>query len=237
MLETNLDDINAEILGNFVEKALAAGALDVFHTAIQMKKNRPGVLLTVLCAEADADKFSELLLRETSAFGVRRYTAERRKLRREFVTVQTPHGAVTVKLGRLDGKVLQAAPEFESCRKLAEQAQGAGQRDLRRRPSRPSAFAVDMIDAELLKILCCPETHQDLRPAEAAVIDKLNAQIAAGTLKNRAGQPVQEKIDGGLVRADGKFLYPIRREHPGDAGGRGDPACGAGLLARRQRTR
>jgi hypothetical protein len=63
-----------------------------------------------------------MLMRETSAFGIRRYTAERRKLRREFVTVQTPHGAVTVKVGRLDGKVLQAAPEFESCRKLAEQA-------------------------------------------------------------------------------------------------------------------
>ena len=122
VLETNLDDINAEILGNFMEKALAAGALDVFHTAIQMKKNRPGVLLTVLCAEADADKFSELLVRETSTFGIRRYAAERRKLRREFVTVQTPHGSVTVKLGKLDGKVLQAAPEFESCKKLAEQA-------------------------------------------------------------------------------------------------------------------
>ena len=121
VLETNLDDLNAEILGNFMEKALAAGALDVFHTAIQMKKNRPGVLLTVLCAEGDADKFSEMLLRETSAFGIRRYTAERRKLRREFIAVQTPHGAVTVKVGRLDGKVLQAAPEFESCRKLAEQ--------------------------------------------------------------------------------------------------------------------
>jgi uncharacterized protein (TIGR00299 family) protein len=122
VLETNLDDINAEILGNFMEKALAAGALDVFHTAIQMKKNRPGVLLTVLCAEGEADKFSELLARETSAFGIRRYAAERRKLRREFVTVQTRHGSVTVKVGRLDGKVLQAAPEFESCRKLAEQA-------------------------------------------------------------------------------------------------------------------
>ena len=105
-----------------METALAAGALDVFHTPIQMKKNRPGVLLTVLCAETDADKFSEMLLRQTSAFGIRRYMAERRKLRREFITVQTPHGAVTVKVGRLDGKVLQAAPEFESCRKLAEQA-------------------------------------------------------------------------------------------------------------------
>ena len=122
VLETNLDDLNAEILGGFMEKALVAGALDVFHTAIQMKKNRPGVLLTVLSAEADADRFTELLVRETSTFGVRRHAAERRKLRREFVTVQTPYGAVTVKVGRLDGKVLQAAPEFESCRKLAEQA-------------------------------------------------------------------------------------------------------------------
>jgi pyridinium-3,5-bisthiocarboxylic acid mononucleotide nickel chelatase len=123
VLETNLDDINAEILGQFMEQALAAGALDVFHTPIQMKKSRPGVLLTVLCVPAEADQFSELLLRETSAFGIRRYTAERRKLRREFVNVQTPHGGVTVKVGRLNGKVIQAAPEFESCRKLAEQVQ------------------------------------------------------------------------------------------------------------------
>ena len=122
VLETNLDDINAEILGHFVESALAEGALDVFHTPIQMKKNRPGVLLTVLCAVADADKFTELMLLETSAFGVRRYTAERRKLQREFATVTTPFGEVTVKLGKLDGKVVQAAPEFESCKKLAEQA-------------------------------------------------------------------------------------------------------------------
>jgi hypothetical protein len=122
VLETNLDDINAEILGNFMERALAAGALDVSHTPIQMKKNRPGVLLTVLCAEAEADRFSELLLRETSAFGIRRYTTERRKLRREIVSVPTAHGAVIVKVGKLDGKVLQAAPEFESCKKLAEQA-------------------------------------------------------------------------------------------------------------------
>lgn len=122
VLETNLDDISAEILGNFVERALAAGVLDVFHTPIQMKKNRPGVLLTVLCAESDADKFSEMILRETTAFGVRRHTAQRRKLRREFTTVKTIFGEVTVKLGKLNGKVVQAAPEFESCRKIAEQA-------------------------------------------------------------------------------------------------------------------
>ena len=71
-----------------------------------------------------------------------------------------------------------------------------------------------MIDAELLKIMCCPETHQELRVAEPAVIAKLNGQVSAGALKNRAGQLVQEKIDGGLIRADGKFLYPIRRNIP-----------------------
>jgi pyridinium-3,5-bisthiocarboxylic acid mononucleotide nickel chelatase len=122
VLETNLDDINGELLGAFVEKALAAGALDVFHTPIQMKKNRPAVLLTVLCAEADADRFAELMLRETTAFGVRRTLAERRKLRREFMKVSTPFGEVTVKLGKLGDEVVQAAPEFESCRAVAEKA-------------------------------------------------------------------------------------------------------------------
>jgi len=122
VLETNLDDINAEILGAFVERALGEGALDVFHTPIQMKKNRPGVLLTVLCAAADADKFATLLLRETSAFGVRRTLAERRKLKREFLTVKLPQGEVTLKLGKLDGAVVQIAPEFESCRQLAAKA-------------------------------------------------------------------------------------------------------------------
>jgi pyridinium-3,5-bisthiocarboxylic acid mononucleotide nickel chelatase len=122
VLETNLDDLNPEILGHFVEAVLAAGALDVFHTPVQMKKNRPGTLLTVLCAEADADRFSERILRETSAFGVRRTTAERRKLRREFTRVKTPWGEAVVKIGRLNGKVVQAAPEFESCKKLAVRA-------------------------------------------------------------------------------------------------------------------
>jgi len=122
VLETNLDDISGEILGHFVERALAAGALDVFYTPIQMKKNRPGVLLTVLCSEPDSDKFSEMILRETSAFGVRRTVAERRKLRREFKSVKTAFGTVTVKIGTLDGRVVQASPEYESCRKVADRA-------------------------------------------------------------------------------------------------------------------
>ena len=71
-----------------------------------------------------------------------------------------------------------------------------------------------MIDAELLKILCCPETHQELRVAEPALVEKLSQQIAAGGLKNRTGQPVKEKIDSGLLRADGKFLYPVRHDIP-----------------------
>src|ERR1017187_3880832 len=121
VLETNLDDCTGEILGHFVETALATGALDAFHTPIQMKKNRPGVLLTLLCAENDADKFAELILRETTAFGVRKTIAERRKLRREFAEVKTAFGKVTVKIGKLGGKVVQAAPEFESAKKLAVQ--------------------------------------------------------------------------------------------------------------------
>ena len=71
-----------------------------------------------------------------------------------------------------------------------------------------------MIDPGLLKILCCPETHQELSVAESPLVEKLNQQIAAGTLKNRVGQPVNEGLSGGLVRADGKFLYPIRRTIP-----------------------
>jgi len=122
VIKTNLDDINAEHLGHFVETALEAGALDVFHTPIQMKKNRPGVLLTVLCADADADRFSEMILRETTALGVRCHAADRRKLRREVVTVETPLGQVRVKLGRLNGELVQAAPEYESCREAAAKA-------------------------------------------------------------------------------------------------------------------
>ena len=71
-----------------------------------------------------------------------------------------------------------------------------------------------MIDPELLKIMCCPETHQPIAPAEPPLIDKLNQQIAAGQVRNRAGQAVKEKIDGGLVREDRKFLYPIRGNIP-----------------------
>lgn len=120
VLETNLDDINSEVLGHFVETVLQAGALDVFHTPVQMKKNRPGVLLTVLCREAEADRFTEMMLRQTSAFGVRRTISERRKLQREVISVNTEFGEVTAKIGRLNGQCIQVSPEYESCKALSE---------------------------------------------------------------------------------------------------------------------
>ena len=123
VIETNLDDINAEILGHFLSQALTAGALEAFHTPIQMKKNRPGVLLTVLCAVDQVDRFAEMILRETTAFGIRFSVAERRKLKRESTTVKTVFGEVVVKLGKLNGQLIQAAPEYESCRQVAERSQ------------------------------------------------------------------------------------------------------------------
>jgi uncharacterized protein YbaR (Trm112 family) len=71
-----------------------------------------------------------------------------------------------------------------------------------------------MIDAEFLKMLCCPETRQELRVAESALVDKLNQEITAGKLRNRAGQTVSQKMDGGLVRVDGKLLYPVHQDIP-----------------------
>ncbi len=122
VLETNLDDISGEVLGHVLDKAIRLGALDAFHTAIQMKKQRPGVLLTVLCEPQDADRFTELLLLETSAFGVRRTLAERRKLQRDHIAVKTPFGTVQVKRGLLNGEVVQSAPEYESCKGVAAMA-------------------------------------------------------------------------------------------------------------------
>ncbi|OHE82790.1 MAG: TIGR00299 family protein [Verrucomicrobia bacterium GWF2_62_7] len=122
VLETNLDDVSPQVLGDVMDKALAAGALDVFHTPIQMKKSRPGVMLSVLCTPADADRLSRLLLESTTAFGVRRTDAQRLKLDREIVTLKTVFGRVEVKIGRLGGRVVSASPEFESCKCAAAKA-------------------------------------------------------------------------------------------------------------------
>jgi uncharacterized protein (TIGR00299 family) protein len=120
VLEANLDDMNPQIYGYFLEKALTAGALDVFATSVQMKKNRPGMLVTVLCKPEDEAKFHEMLFAETTTLGVRTYTAERRVLARQWETVHTSFGEVRIKVARLNGHIRQASPEFEDCRKLAE---------------------------------------------------------------------------------------------------------------------
>jgi uncharacterized protein (TIGR00299 family) protein len=121
MLETNLDDITPELVGWVTEQALAAGALDVFTTPVQMKKNRPGVLLSVLCAADAADRLAALLFRETTTLGVRSYAVRRRALERALENVETPWGAVAVKVARLNGAVLNAAPEYEDCARLARE--------------------------------------------------------------------------------------------------------------------
>lgn len=119
-LETNLDDISAELLGAAVEHLTAAGALDVTLAPLQMKKNRPGVRLSILCHAADESRLVELVLTETSAFGLRRSQKRRYKLDRRFAQVPTPFGEITVKLGLHGSRVVQVAPEFESCRVASE---------------------------------------------------------------------------------------------------------------------
>ena len=119
VIEANLDDMNPQIYGYFSEKAFTAGALDVYTAPVQMKKNRPGTLLTVLCKPTDTNTLMSLIFAETTTFGARTYTAQRRTLPRESVNVHTQFGDVRIKLSRLNGRILHVAPEFEDCRKLA----------------------------------------------------------------------------------------------------------------------
>jgi pyridinium-3,5-bisthiocarboxylic acid mononucleotide nickel chelatase len=121
-IETNLDDMNPQIYGYFAEKALEAGALDVFSTPAQMKKNRPGVLVTILSEPSNVSKLIDLLFRETTTIGVRTYDVRRKTLAREFMVVATPYGEVRMKVARLNGAVLSAAPEYEDCQKLAAES-------------------------------------------------------------------------------------------------------------------
>lgn len=119
VIEANLDDMSPQIYGYFVERALAAGALDVFSSAVQMKKNRPGLLVTLLCEDAAVNSLVDVLFQETTTIGVRTYEVRRRTLKREVVPVETPFGAVRMKVSRQNGTMLNAAPEYEDCRKIA----------------------------------------------------------------------------------------------------------------------
>ena len=119
VIEANLDDMNPQIYGYFLERALSAGALDVYTAPVQMKKNRPGTLLTVLCKPQDTNALMSLIFAETTTFGARTYRAQRRTLPREHVSVSTSFGDVRIKLSRVNGRILHVAPEYDDCRKLA----------------------------------------------------------------------------------------------------------------------
>ena len=119
-LETNLDDCPPELLGAVMQRLLDAGALDVWFTPIQMKKLRPAVMLSVLCEEDEVAALTDLVFEGTTAFGLRVEKVIRVKLSRRIETVRTEFGEVSVKIGWRGDEVLQVAPEFESCRALAE---------------------------------------------------------------------------------------------------------------------
>jgi pyridinium-3,5-bisthiocarboxylic acid mononucleotide nickel chelatase len=120
VLEANLDDMNPQLFSYVQQKLLSAGALDAFGVPVQMKKGRPGIVFTVLASPSDAEALARILLTETTTLGVRMRQEQRRILEREHVTVQSPWGPIRVKLGRLQGEVVNCAPEFEDCRRIAE---------------------------------------------------------------------------------------------------------------------
>ena len=120
VLETTIDDLSPQVMGYVTERLLAEGALDVFVTPVQMKKNRPGSLLTVLCNEHGASSLREILFRETSTIGIRTRRERRDRLDRAIVPVATELGTIRMKESRLNGTVTNFAPEYEDCRRIAE---------------------------------------------------------------------------------------------------------------------
>jgi uncharacterized protein (TIGR00299 family) protein len=119
MLETNIDDMSAQVFGYVMERAFKLGALDCYFTPVQMKKNRPGTLVSILCKRAEQKIICEMLLLETTTLGVRSYEVDRIALQRAIVTVTTPYGMIDIKEARMNGRLLRAMPEYDQCRKAA----------------------------------------------------------------------------------------------------------------------
>ena len=122
MIETNVDDMSPQIFGHVMERALAMGALDCYFTSIQMKKDRPGVLVSILCRPDDKASLADMLFAETTTLGVRSYEVQRRALAREIVRVETEYGPIDVKVARLNGHVVNEMPEYDQCREAARQS-------------------------------------------------------------------------------------------------------------------
>ena len=123
VLEANLDDLSPQVLAYAMERLLAEGALDVFSVPVQMKKSRPGALLTVLTKMEDADRLTKTIFAETTTLGVRRREEQRQTLSRRWETVDTTWGPVRIKIANMDGSISNYAPEYEDCRTLAQAQQ------------------------------------------------------------------------------------------------------------------
>ena len=119
MLECEIDDMNPQLFGPLMDRLYAAGALDVFYAAVQMKKNRPGTLVTVLAPPAVRERLAGILFTETTTIGVRYQNVKRECLEREVQTIATPLGAIRFKIARREGRVVNASPEFDDCARAA----------------------------------------------------------------------------------------------------------------------
>jgi uncharacterized protein (DUF111 family) len=122
VIEAEIDDMNPQIFGVLMDRLLAQGALDVFYTSIQMKKNRPGTLLSVIAVPSARERLAATIFRETTTIGVRYREMTRECLDRETKTLTTPFGNVRFKVARRNGEILNASPEFDDCVRLAEQS-------------------------------------------------------------------------------------------------------------------
>src|SRR4051812_23298889 len=123
VIESEIDDMNPQIFGLVMDRLYAAGALEVFYIPVQMKKNRPGTLLTVIAPPALRGAMTDLVFRETTTIGLRHYEVERECLERKIVAVETAVGTVRVKVASRDGQILNATPEFDDCARLAAASQ------------------------------------------------------------------------------------------------------------------
>lgn len=119
VLEANLDDLNPQVFGYVMDRLLEEGALDSFVMPVQMKKNRPGMLLTVLCKPEDGSRLTQLIFLETTTLGVRQREERRQVLSRKWISVTTRWGDVRLKIASMNGTVANYAPEYEDCRRIA----------------------------------------------------------------------------------------------------------------------